>query len=412
MTTVWADSLRPPELVTSVRNVALLTAIVALGVAVLVATVGTRTRAFYFAYLTAFVFWTGVAVGCLALTMLQFVARGAWGVVIRRVAESGMSTLPVMALLFVPIALGLPHLFEWARMDPSTADEVLLLKRPYLNAPFFIARAITLFAIWVTFARLLWRWSSEEDRTGDPRFTQRARNLSGAGLVMYGLTVTLAATDWVMSLDARWSSSIFGILFMGEWGLSALSFVVLAIAVLSTRPPLQELLGPRHLHDLGTLLFAFVLLVAYFHFSQFVIIWSGNQPEEAPWYLRRTTGGWQPVALLLVMFHFVVPAAVLLSRTTKRRAWSLATVAGTLLAMRFLETWYLVAPEATAVAEHHRAVSALPGVLDLALYVMVATGVGGLWIAAFARALLQRPLLPPGDPLFSRALAQGHEVHG
>jgi hypothetical protein len=405
-----AARFAPPAALRTLRRLAIVLAVAGGALAILVMVATGNRHDFYFAYLTAYVFWIGVSVGCLALVMLQFVTRGAWGVTIRRLLESGANTLPLMAVLFVPIVLGVRELFEWARTDPQTTDAVVRVKLPYLNVWFFVARAAAVFAVWLVMALQLQRWSSAEDRTGDSAFTQRARNLSGAGIVLYGLTVTVAATDWVMSLDPRWTSSIFGILFMGGWGLSGMSFAVLALAWLSLRPPLSEVVTDRHLHDVGNLMFALVLLFAYFNYSQFVIIWSGNLPEEASWYLRRMTGGWESVGLLLVAFHFVVPATILLSRDVKQRARALGIIAAVILLMRFVEAWYLVGPEA-AGADGEHAEGVMPDGMALLLYALLAIGVGGLWMATFTGSLMKRPLLPPADPLLPRTLALGHEPH-
>jgi hypothetical protein len=405
---VTADFAPPPELGRwQTRSLAAGAAVIAL--AAVVAFLTANARGFFFSYLVAYVFWTGVAAGCLALAMLQFVARGAWGVAIRRVVESGARTLPLMALLFLPIAAGMGELFPWSHTG-AASDEALRLKQAYLNKPFFIARAAGCFAVWLALAYFINRWSGEQDRTGANRLTDYMRNLSGPGIVLFGLTVTLASTDWVMSLDPHWASSIFGILFMGGWGLSALTFVVVLLSLLGRYEPLRSALTPKHFHDLGTLMFALVMLYTYFAFSQFLIIWSGNLPEEIPWYLRRMTGGWQFVGMALFVFHFAAPFLLLMSRKIKRRVRALGLIACALLVMRVVDTFYLVAPEGTrahgAGASH---VGHFPGPVETLLYVALPVGMGGVWLAFFIRQLRRRPLLPPNDPLIDRALRHGRE---
>jgi hypothetical protein len=269
-----------------------------------------------------------------------------------------------------------------------------------------VARGAGYFAIWLAIAYFINRWSRGQDQTGDLSLLQRARRLSGPGLVIFGLTVTLAATDWVMSLDAHWFSSIFGILFMGGWGLSALTFVILMLALLARYEPLRGVLRPSHFHDLGNLLLAFVMLYTYFHISQLIIIWSGNLPEETPWYLKRMTGGWQYVGQGLLLFHFGVPFLLLLQRWMKRRVRTLGAIAAALIVMRLVDTFYLVAPEANAAQAHvAEALSGhLPGPAQLLLYLLVPVGMGGLWMAVFFWQLRKLPLLPVGDPFLERVL--------
>jgi hypothetical protein len=387
---------------------AFITGLAALALAGVVAFATADLRGFLFSYLAAYVFWTGVTVGCLALVMLQYVARGAWGVAIRRVGESGMRTLPLMAVLFIPILAGMRRLFPWSRAE-AAADEALRIKRAYLNAPGFAARGAAYFVIWALLVYFIYRWSGEQDRTGDPRLTDRARSLSGPGIVIFGLTVTFAATDWVMSLDPYWASSIFGILFMGGWGLSALTFMILALAALARFEPMRSVLTPQHFHDLGTLMFAMVMLYTYFAFSQFLIIWSGNLPEEIPWYLRRMTGGWQFVGIALLAFHFAVPFLLLLLRRVKRNARALGAIAAAMLLMRMVDTFYLVAPEAARSRAHYA--GHFPGLAETLLYAVLPVGIGGVWLAFFVRELRKRPLMPLRDPLLARALRHGREAH-
>ncbi len=402
----------PPAELGRWQSHALGVGLVALLLAGAIAFLASDARAFFFSYLVAYVFWTGVAVGCLALVMLQFVARGAWGVAIRRALESGAQTLPLMALLFIPILIGMGDLFLWTHNDIVAADEVLHSKHAYLNVPFFIARAAICFAIWIALTWFISRWSTEQDRTGNYRLSDYLRNLSGPGIVVFGLTVTLVTTDWVMSLDPHWTSSIFGILFMGGWGLSALTFVTLVLALLDRYEPIRSALTSKHFQDLGTLIFAFVMLYTYFAFSQFLIIWSGDLPEEIPWYLRRMRGGWQFIGFALFLFHFAVPFLLLLSRKLKARVPVMGAIAAGLLFFRAVDTFYLIAPEATRPHSGPGSYAGyFPGPLQILLYLALPIGMGGLWLAFFIRQLRRRPLLPPNDPLLERTLQHGREEH-
>jgi len=351
---------------------------------------------FFRSYLLGFLFWSGLSVGSLGILMLHHLTGGAWGLMIRRVLESAAAALPLMALLFVPLAFGLPHLYPWARPEALAASELLRHKAPYLNVPFFLARVAVYFIVWAGLTALLRRGSAEQDRTGDPRATDRLQTISGPGMVLFVLTTTFAAVDWVMSLEPEWFSTIFGVLLMGGQAISAMAFAIVMAAALARRGPLAGVLTPSHLHDLGKLLFAFVLLWAYFAFSQYLIIWSGNLPEEVSWYVHRLHGGWRAVALTLVVAHFALPFLLLLSRDVKRDARRLAGVAVLLLVMRLVDLFWLIGP-----AFHRAGLRA--HWLDLA----APAGLGGIWLMMFCRQLGGRPLLPARDPEWAEALEVG-----
>lgn len=392
-----AASFAPPDLrVARTRAAAIAAA------ALLVSGIGglLNPTQFFYSYLIAFMVCLGVSLGCLALMMVHHLSGGAWGIVIRRVLEAASRTLPVVALLFVPIALGMHVLYLWSRPEVVAADPLIQEKMLYLNRPFFLARAIVYFAVWIGTARVLNAWSLAQDETGDPRLARRMQLVSAGGLVLYGLTITFASFDWVMSLEPHWFSTIFGVLFMGGQGLSALAFVIAAMVLLSARPPMAGVVTPTHLHDLAKLLLAFVMLWAYFNFSQFLIIWSGNLVEEIPYYLHRTHGGWRAIGLALIVFHFAVPFLLLLSRTLKRDARALLWLASGLLAMRVVDLFYLIGPEAhpEGFGVHW---------MDVTLPV----GLGAAWVALFLRQLAKRPLIPVNEPYLAEALRHGR-THG
>lgn len=347
-------------------------------------------------YLVAVMFWLSIAAGCMAVLMLQYVARGAWGVVIRRTLEASSRTLPAIGLLFAPILIGLPRLYIWADESVARTDPHLHHKAAYLNVPFFIGRALFYFVVWSLFAFALNRLSSELDRTRDPKLVDRTRLVSAAGLIAYCLTMTFASFDWLMSLNPHWVSAIFGVYVIGGQGVATMAFAVIAALFLSRREPMASALRTRHFHDLGKLLLAFVMLWSYFGISQFLIIWSGNLPEDIPWFIDRTRGGFKWVSLALVAFHFALPFLILLSRDTKRSATRLAAVAGLLLVMRLVDFYWLVAP-----AFHSRRLVVHP--LDL----LAPITVGAVWIWLVAGELKKRPLLPVGEPTLAEALTDG-----
>ena len=382
----------PPASLERLRRRALLT-----GVAGAVATAAgavTSPDQFFGSYLLAYVFWLAAALGGLALTMLQHLTGGRWGVVLRRIFEAAARTLPWMALLFVPLTFGLDRLYPWTDAAAVADDHILQAKAPYLNVPFFLARAAFYFAVWIGLAVFLTRWSASQDRAAAPSLVRRMRALSAVGLVLYAFTMTFAAFDWGMSLDPHWFSTMYGFLFIIGQAIMALAVAIVTARRLAAEPPMSSVFNVGHWHDLGKLLFAFSMVWTYLSFSQFLIIWSANLPEEIPWYLHRSTHGWQYLAVALIVVHFVVPFAVLLSRRTKRNSTVLARMALWLVAARFVDVYFLLGPE---FHEH--------GLTLHWMDVTAVVGVGGIWTALFLAGLLSRPLLPLGDPGLRNALA-------
>ncbi len=376
--------LSPDHVLRRVQRAGLSAGVVALGLCGAGAL--TSPAQFLRSYLVAYLFWFGIALGCLVILMIHHIAGGAWGAVIRRVLESGTRTLPLMALLFLPLAFGLGSLYEWARPEAVAHDALLQHNRPYLNVPFFLGRTVFYFVVWLTIARFLNRWSIEQDAAADPAVGRRLDLLSRGGLVAVGFTMTFASIDWVMSLEPHWYSTIYGILILGGQMLGAMAFVIPTTATLS-RGPLARVISAEQFHDLGKLMLAFVMLWAYFAFSQFLIIWSANLPEEIPWYLRRMSGGWQAVGVGIILFHFVLPFLVLLSRDVKRRAGALAGVALFVLLVRLVDVFWLVSPafSPAAFAVHW-------------MDIVTPVGVGGIWLWVFVWQLQRRPLLALNDP--------------
>ena len=358
-----------------------------------------QPQPFFRAYLSAYIFWVGIPVGCLALLMLHHLVGGRWGFMIQRVLEAAIQTLPLMALLFIPLLFGLADLYPWARAEVVAADPLLQQKAAYLNMPFFIARAVVYFTIWIVLGHLLVKWSLEQDRTADPTLTPKLQKLSGPGLVLYGLTVTFAAIDWVMSLEPKWYSTIFGMIFIVSDGLTALAFVIVVSDRIKDETPLARVVSADRFHDLGNLLLALVMLWAYMHFSQFLLIWSGNLVEEIPWYLNRIGGGWEWVAIALILFLFALPFALLLLRTTKRSAAILARVAAVILFMHWLVVLWMVAPSFHPAQFHLHWMD-----------IVAPIGIGAVWLGAFLGYLKARSLLPLHDPRFAELLEEAQEA--
>jgi hypothetical protein len=341
----------------------------------------------------AYMLCLGVTLGCLALGMVHQLSGGAWGVLIRRPIGAATRVLPIMTLLFLPIVAGMRTLYPWTDANLVAADEMLQHKHLYLNVPFFLVRAAVYFGVWNLLTYLLNAWSLEQDQNPDPRLARRMQTLSAVGLIGYGLTITFASFDWLMSLEPHWFSTIYGVLIMGGQALAAMAFMIAVLVWLGRRPPLDRIVAPAHFHDLGNLMLAFVMLWAYFSFSQYLIIWAGNLPLEISWYQHRLQTGWRAVGVTLILFHFAVPFVVLLSRTVKRAPDLLIKVAIGILVLRVVDLFWLIAPE---FHENGLVVHWLDVVLPLSL--------GALWLAAFVWQLRGRPILPVHDPQFDEAL--------
>jgi hypothetical protein len=368
----------------------------ALGTLASIAGFFTDREQFFRSYLIAWLFCLGIALGCYAIALLHQLSRGAWGLMIRRPLGAATRTLPFLLLGFVPIALGLQYLYSWAR--PGALDDPLIAEKAWwLNPNGFIIRGCIYFAIWMLFALVLNRLSRRQDEVKSDKLFRRMQAVAAPALVLYVLVATAASVDWIMSLDPHWYSSLFGMMFVVGHGVAGFSFVILVALYLSGRAPMNEHLQPRHFHDYGKLLLAFVMLWTYMQLSQLIIVWSGNLPEEVTFYLNRTAGGWKFLSIALVLGHFALPFALLLSRDLKRNARKLAFVAGLLLIMRWFDIYWLAAP---AFAHGGEAQGLHFHWLDLATLV----GLGGLWTALFLRQLAARPLLPVFEPFLKEAL--------
>jgi hypothetical protein len=353
-------------------------------------------------WLMGYIFWGGIGIGSLGLLILQYITGGAWGVIIRRIAEAASRTLPLLIVLFLPILLGAGSLYEWTHAAPD--DEILQHRAPYLNYTAWALRAALYFGLWAVMMFLLNKWSDDMDKTGDFTLLQKMSRFSGPTMVFFVLVVTFAAIDWTMTIDPHFFSTIWGLLFVASWGLSSFAFSIVILAWLSKFPPMDGIVGKRHFHDLGKLQLALVMVWAYFNFSQFLIIWSGNIPEETYWYLERMQGGWGVVGVLLIVLHFAFPFLVLLSRDVKRNAKWLSVIALFVLLMRFVDLYYIIGP-APRIATHG---GRLPLLESLSWMDFVApVAVGGIWLWYFLGELKKRPLVPVNDPFLEDAIEHG-----
>ena len=394
-----ALTVRPDAEINGIARKALIAGVI--GLVVLAIGFFVDRQQFLQSYLIGFFFVACLMLGCLALMMVHHLTGGAWGMICRRIWEAATRTIPVVALMFLPIAFSLPAIYAWAAPE-AAADPIIQMKAAYLNAPFFFVRAAVFFAIWGALIFLFNRWSKEQDDTA-PQLPgpadRRFRMLAGPGLVLFVLTVTFMSVDWVMSLDPHWYSTMFGVIVIGGQGLGAIAFSILMVAALSDARPFRDVVTAAHLHDLGKLMLAFVMLWAYFSFSQFLIIYSANLPEEIPFYLERFHGGWGYLSVALALVHFVLPFTLLLSADIKKNRRAIVLVASVVLAARALDLIWHVGP-----MFHHEGGGFPIHWMDVAAIV----GLGGLWLFVWARQLKSRALLPHKDPYFKEYMHVAH----
>ncbi len=385
--------LSAPPIVKTIGQRALIVGVVfSLGA---IALAFTRPEEFYRGYLLGYMDWLGIALGSMAIVMVRHLTGGGWGTVIRRVLGAAMRTLPIMAVLLIPIliAVGQHQMYPWLKpldaiTDPHIKehlDKHKFILQSYLTSTGFIIRAIIYVAIWNLLSFLLSLWSKQTDKPGAPDNTQKFKAVAGPGLILYGFTISFAAIDWLMSLDPSWISTIFGLIILAGELISAMCFAIVVERILVDYKPMSEMLKPDFVHDHGKWTLAFIMLWAYFSFSQWLIIWAGNLPNEITFYLKRIHNGWGYVAVFLAFFHFCIPFVILLSRPFKRDVRKLVWLAVWLLCMRFVDLFWIVEPNFST--NFHVTIADI----------VVPIAIGCIWIFFFCRNLSALPLLPAYD---------------
>ena len=352
------------------------------------------------AYLYSFILWCAVPLGSLAFLMIHHMTGGAWSFVTQRIMEAATRTLPLVALLFVPILLGpilgLNRLYdEWVYAE---AGSVVANKSAYLNVWFWAFRSVLYFSIWIGMAYIFNLWSKRLDETGDGLIVLKFRRAAPVGLIVYCLTTTFAATDWVMSVEPEWFSTIYGPLFWMTQGLTTLAFCIIILSHLSEQKPLAEYIEIDHYHHLGNLMMGFTVLWAYMSFSQYLITWSGNLPEEIAWYHARMEPSYIVLGLGLMSCHFFIPVVYLLFRRNKRNVIPLRRMCYWILFWRLVDVFWVVNPGFSPE---------IPGIdpKDVLIHIVVFVGMGGLWLSIFLGKLKERPLLSLNDPRLYDAIA-------
>jgi len=341
---------------------------------------------FYFSYLVAYVFWVSVGLGALFFVMLQHLTGAVWSIVLRRLTESIMIALPFMFILFLPLAFGMHDLYHWSRSEVVQQDALISQKTGYLNIPFFLVRTAIYFASWFLIARKLFKTSIEQDQKPDGSQIAAMRKVSGPGMVVFALTTSFAAFDWLMSLDAHWFSTIFGLYFFAGGFLAALAGVTLIGILLAKRNILKDIITTEHYHDLGKLLFGFTIFWGYMAFSQYFLIWYANIPEETIWYAHRWEGSWKIFSLTLVFGHFLIPFLLLMARASKRNLTLLGLLTAWILIMHWIDLYWITMP-----VHHHHGIHL--SWLDFTLLI----GMGAVFLGIFWRYFSSNPLVPVGE---------------
>lgn len=351
---------------------------------------------FFHGYLVGYLFWLGIALGSMAYLMIQYLTGGAWGVVTRRALEAASRTLPLLAILFIPIAFGMGTLYDWAHHDIVQRERLLQHRSGYMNPAFFVVRAVIYLVVWTVFASFLNRWSAEEEESPGTKRSKLTK-LSAGGLIVYLFSISFAAVDWAQSLETRWASTMWGLLFIAAQGLTAMAFLIIVTTLLSRREPMAGVLKADHFHDLGKMLFANLMLWAYFAFCQYLIVWSANLTDEISYYLTRTRSSWGWFGVALIVLLFLIPMLLLLNRSLKRSPTLLSAVAAIIFVMSYFYELWIVLPA------YYKS-----GFRIQWMDVTTPFGLGGVWLWAYLRELPRRTLVAARGPELEMALA--HET--
>lgn len=350
---------------------------------------------FFFSYLTSYTFFTSFALAALFLVMIHHITRSSWGTVIRRIPEAFSSYLWIWAIFFIPVLLGMGTLYSWT--DPSyvAGDPIMEGKVPYLNEPFFIIRQILYFGVWGWLGYRLHKVSVEMDRTRDWGLTTLMRKISAPGILIFALTIAFASFDWLMSLDAHWFSTMFGVYFFAMSFQALFPLLILLVFWMHKRGILQNTIKQVHIYDLGAWFFAFTVFYAYIAFSQFLLIYYANIPEATLWYYHRLEGSWAFISYSLIVGRFILPFIVLLNRDSKRNSRMLVVTSVLVLVMHFIELYWIAMP----IMDHH-------GISISWMDVTTILGLGGIFFGLFFQQFRKHSMIPINDPYLVESIGK------
>lgn len=355
---------------------------------------------FFFSYLVSFAFFTGIALASVFMVLFHHITKSKWGVVVRRIPEVMGGNLWIWAIFIIPVLLGIHNLYHWSHEDAVAADKILKGKSAYLNTPFFIIRQVIYFAIWGYVGQKLYNASVELEKTNDWGITTLMRKVSAPAIPLFGFSIAFASFDWLMSLDPHWFSTMFGVYFFAISFQSFWAVMILMVFFLHSRGYLQNTIGQAHIYDLGAWLFAFTVFYAYIAFSQFLLIYYANLPEETLWYYHRLEGGFEYIAYGMLLFRFVLPFIVLLNREQKHRRKVLGFVAVVVLVMHFLELYWIVMPSMHPEDAHGLDFSWM----DITAFI----GLGGVFFGLFFHKFKQNSMIPENDPKLGECLEKSY----
>ncbi len=356
-------------------------------------------QTFFASYLTAFSFFLAISLGAIFFVMVQHLARVGWSVTVRRTAETLANNLLILAVLFLPLLLGVHELFQWSHEDVRLVDHLIQSKAAYLNLPFFFIRTAVYFTVWSVLGWWFLRTSRLQDETKDPALSTRMGKVATFGLILFGLTSTFYAIDWIMSIDAHWFSTMFGVYFFAGAVVAFYCTLILVVTWLKSTGHLKTSVNTEHFHDMGKLLFGHNIFWTYIAFSQFMLIWYANIPEETLFFLHRGEGLWKTISLSLPWLHFVAPFLFLMSHNIKRRPALLATGAALLLTMCYVDIYWLIQPNFHQNGPHF-------GISDVGSLLAV----GGFYLFFLIHNLRQAPLIPVGDPRLNDCLSYDNGI--
>ncbi len=352
-----------------------------------------KSDQFFFSYLVAYLFWVSLALGALFLVLLFHLTGTTWGIVLRRILETVIMVLPYMAIFFIPILLGMHHLYHWSHADVMAHDPILQRKAGYLNIPFFAIRTLIYFTVWYLVARKLYKTSLEMDNGATPEQVKKLKKVSAPGMILFALTTTFASFDWIMSLYPHWYSTIFGLYFFSGGLVGVLAFLTWFGVYLGKKGVLKDVITVEHYHDLAKMIFGFIIFWGYMGFSQYLLIWYANIPEETIFYQARWEGTWAIITMIIVFGHFVIPFVGLLTRGSKRNLKYLSILSLFVLVMHWIDLYWLVMP-----------VLHKTGFRFCILDFTSLFGIGGFFMWLFWKQFSKHPLTPVGDPHFKESV--------